>query len=44
MEEKDLEQVTALEETCFSMPWKRQDFADLLKNPNRIYLVAEEQG
>ena len=26
------------------MPWKRQDFADILKNPNRIYLVAEEQG
>lgn len=44
MEEKDLEQVTALEETCFSMPWKRQDFADILTNPNRIYLVAEEQG
>lgn len=44
MEEKDLDQVTALEESCFSMPWRRHDFEDILSNPDRIYLVAEENG
>lgn len=44
MEEKDLDQVTALEESCFSMPWKRHDFEDILSNPDRIYLVAEQQN
>ena len=44
MEEKDLGQVTALEESCFSMPWRRHDFEDILSNPDRIYLVAEENG
>lgn len=42
MQEKDLEQVTQLENACFSMPWKKEDFEDILTNPNRIYLVAEE--
>lgn len=42
MEEKDLAQVTQLEESCFSMPWKRHDFEDILTNPDRVYLVAEE--
>lgn len=40
MEERDLEQVTALEEACFTQPWKRKDFEDILTNPDRIYLVA----
>lgn len=44
MQEQDLEQVTQLEASCFSMPWRRQDFADILTNENRIYLVAEEAG
>lgn len=44
MEEKDLDQVTALEESCFSMPWRRHDFEDILSNPDRIYLVCEEGG
>lgn len=38
---KDLEQVTALEAACFSMPWKYRDFEEVLTNPNRCYLVAE---
>lgn len=41
MQAKDVEAVTALEESCFSMPWKRQDFEDILTNPDRLYLVAE---
>lgn len=40
MEERDLDQVTALEESCFSQPWKRNDFEDILTNPNRFYMVA----
>lgn len=42
LEEKDLDEVTALEESCFSTPWRRQDFEDVITNPDRIYLVAEE--
>lgn len=37
----DLEQVTALEAACFSMPWKYKDFEEALINPHRVYLVAE---
>lgn len=42
MQIQDVEQVTALEEACFSMPWRKQDFLDILSNKNRIYLVAVE--
>lgn len=38
---QDVNAVTALEESCFSMPWKRHDFEEILTNPDRIYLVAE---
>lgn len=41
MQQEDLEEVTALEAACFSMPWKYKDFAEVLTNPNRCYLVAE---
>ena len=41
MQWKDLEQVTALEAACFSMPWKYHDFEETLTNPYRFYLVAE---
>lgn len=44
MQQSDLEQVTALERSCFSLPWKKHDFEEILTNPNRIYLVAEEDG
>lgn len=40
MQKEDLEEVTALERDCFSMPWKYQDFEEVLSNPNRVYLVA----
>lgn len=42
MQMQDVDQVTALEESCFSMPWKKQDFIDILSNDNRVYLVAVE--
>lgn len=41
MQAKDLDAVTHLEESCFSMPWKRADFEDILKRTDRVYLVAE---
>lgn len=41
MQQKDLEEVTALEAACFSMPWKYYDFEETLTNPDRFYLVAE---
>jgi ribosomal-protein-alanine N-acetyltransferase len=40
MEGKDLEAVTQLEASCFSMPWKYKDFEDILTNPDRYYFVA----
>ena len=41
MQQKDLEEVAALEAACFSMPWKYHDFEQTLTNPDRFYLVAE---
>ena len=43
MEEKDLDEVTALEASGFSQPWKRHDFEEILQNPIRTYFVALEQ-
>lgn len=40
MQREDLEQVAALENSCFSMPWKYRDFEEVLTNTNRFYLVA----
>ena len=44
MEEKDLDGVTALEASGFSMPWKRHDFEEVLQNKYRTYMVAEAAG
>lgn len=40
MKLQDVDQVTELEEASFSMPWRKQDFLDILSNESRIYLVA----
>lgn len=40
MQLQDILQVTELEQSCFSQPWKKQDFEEVLTNINRIYLVA----
>lgn len=40
MEEKDLDQVTALEQQNFSRPWSRSSFADALKKEYYLYYVA----
>lgn len=44
MESDDLDDVTQLEEECFSRPWRRADFEEALVNENREYLVAECDG
>lgn len=44
MTEQDLNQVTALEQEMFSVPWTRQGFLDALKRTDTCYLVAKEQG
>ena len=41
---EDVEQVTALEQSCFSMPWKSEDFLRLAEDPKSLYLVAETDG
>lgn len=41
MRREDLQDVTALEAACFSMPWKYRDFEEVLANPDRFYLIAE---
>lgn len=41
MQSRDVDAVTSLEENCFSMPWKKHDFEEILTNPDRVYLVAE---
>lgn len=41
MRQEDLTEVTDLEASCFSMPWKYKDFEETLTNPDRVYLVAE---
>ncbi|MDR2045044.1 MAG: ribosomal protein S18-alanine N-acetyltransferase [Clostridium sp.] len=41
---KDVEAVSRIEAETFRMPWSPQDFADLVKARNALYLVAEEEG
>ncbi len=40
IQENDLDAVCRLEEETFSMPWKRQDFADMIDQDHLLYIVA----
>ena len=42
MEEKDLEQVVAIEEASFSMPWSKAAFLESMHHPSHVYVVACE--
>ncbi|MBP3544547.1 MAG: ribosomal protein S18-alanine N-acetyltransferase [Lachnospiraceae bacterium] len=42
MQEKDLDEVVAIEQEIFSQPWTKQGFLDALKNKDTLYLVATE--
>ena len=39
----DLERIHAIERVAFSDPWSRASFAELLRNPNVFFAVAEER-
>ena len=43
MEEKDLEQVVAIENATFSMPWSKDAFLESMNNPAHVYVVASEE-
>lgn len=38
----DLEQVSRMEQECFSMPWSEKSFEEILDNPKAVYVVARE--
>ena len=44
MEEGDLDQVCAIEEETFSMPWSRKSFQDTISYCHTLFLVAELDG
>lgn len=44
LEERDVEAVSILNGTAFSMPWSPKDFLHLVQDPNSLYYVAEEDG
>ena len=42
--EKDVDQVCVLEEEAFSMPWHKESFLEMIRNPDAMYLVALGQN
>ena len=40
MTEDDVKRVSEIEEECFSMPWKPDDFIEMIKRDDMTYLVA----
>ncbi|MBQ8823200.1 MAG: ribosomal protein S18-alanine N-acetyltransferase [Lachnospiraceae bacterium] len=44
LEERDVEAVSVLNGTAFSMPWSPEDFRHLVADENSLYYVAEEDG
>ena len=44
LEAKDLDQTVALERACFSVPWKRKDFEDALKNDSTYLFYGAFEG
>lgn len=41
MTEADVEAVSLIEEECFSMPWKPDDFREMIERDSMTYVVAE---
>ena len=41
---EDIEEICALEERTFSMPWKAADFMDMIRLPYCYYIAAREDG
>ncbi|MCR5278597.1 MAG: ribosomal protein S18-alanine N-acetyltransferase [Lachnospiraceae bacterium] len=44
LSDDDLDRVCEIERASFSMPWKREDFAALIRDNNSVYLVIEADG
>lgn len=44
MQREDLDRVSQIEKECFSTPWSRDAFEDMIENPSALYMVAEENG
>lgn len=44
MAERHLQEVEAIEQACFSMPWSMEAFREELGNPLAVYVVAERGG
>jgi ribosomal-protein-alanine N-acetyltransferase len=42
--ERHLDEATALERQCFSLPWSRAAFLAELRNPAAFYVAAEAEG
>jgi len=40
MRPEDIVRVSEIEEECFSMPWKPDDFRDMIERDNMSYVVA----
>jgi len=41
MTDVDVDSVCQIEQETFSMPWRRQDFLDMIERDSLLYLVAE---
>ncbi|MCR4922743.1 MAG: ribosomal protein S18-alanine N-acetyltransferase [Lachnospiraceae bacterium] len=44
MTDKDIDAVCSIEEECFSMPWRREDFLQMIENDHMSYLVVKDAG
>ena len=44
MTDEDVEALAAIEEATFSMPWKPDDFREMIVKDEVVYLVVEEDG
>ncbi|NLG05208.1 MAG: ribosomal protein S18-alanine N-acetyltransferase [Clostridia bacterium] len=36
----ELEEICLIEQECFESPWEKQDFQQMISDPDRLYLVA----
>lgn len=44
LRDEDLDRVCELESLSFSMPWKKEDFKELIESNNSVYLVILADG
>ena len=44
MKKEDLDRASQIEKECFSTPWSRDAFEDMIDNEAALYMVAEDNG